>query len=315
MSTDIIFDKTLDLAPGHVEEVQPGIRRLIAPNPGPFTFTGTVTYIVGRGRVAVIDPGPDNAEHVAAILAATAGETVSHILVTHTHRDHSPAAAALKLATGAPTYGEGPHRAARPLHVGEARRPDGGGDQSFRPDHFVSEGEIVTSEAGATDGWALEAVMTPGHTANHVAYALRGSDVLFSGDHVMGWSTTIVAPPDGSMRDYMQSLAKLQARPERIYYPGHGPAVRDAPNYLAQLVRHRHGREAAILHRLQKGEADIPTLVRALYIGLDPRLTGAAGLSVLAHLEDMVARGLAETAGEPSIGGLYRAAGGTSLAT
>ncbi|MBX6427004.1 MAG: MBL fold metallo-hydrolase [Variibacter sp.] len=305
MSDDIPFDKNFPLPPGRVEEVAPGVRRVLAPNPGPFTFTGTVTYIVGRGKVAIIDPGPDSDDHLAAVLDAVRNETVTHIFVTHTHRDHSPAAAKVKAATGAPLFGEGPHRASRPLRIGEAERLDAGGDQDFRPDHALRDGEAVSG-----DGWRLEAVMTPGHTANHVAYALGGTDILFSGDHVMAWSTTIVAPPDGAMRDYMSSLHKLGARPERIYLPGHGPAVRDAPRFVEHLLRHRKAREAAILRELAQGEADIPALVRAIYVGLDPRLAGAAGLSVLAHLEDLVARGLVTTDGEATIAGRYRLASG-----
>jgi glyoxylase-like metal-dependent hydrolase (beta-lactamase superfamily II) len=303
-SDDITFDRSFELVPGQVEAVMPGVRRLVADNPGPFTFKGTVTYIVGRGAVAVIDPGPDDPRHVAAILAAVGGETVTHILVTHTHRDHSPAVPALKAATGAVVMAEGPHRAARPLRSGEGQRLDASGDLAFRPDIAIADGDVV-----AGPGWALEAVATPGHTANHMAYALRGADLLFSGDHVMGWSTTIVAPPDGAMSDYMASLHKLARRSERICLPGHGGAVRDAPAFVRSLIRHREAREAAILHRLHKGEADIPTIVRAVYIGLDPRLTGAAALSVLAHLEDLAARGLvtADTDGAPALDGRYSA--------
>jgi glyoxylase-like metal-dependent hydrolase (beta-lactamase superfamily II) len=305
MSDDVSFNREFPLVPGIVDKAAPGVRRVLCPNPSPFTFTGTVTYLVGRGKVAIIDPGPDDDSHVAAVLAAVRNETVTHILVTHTHRDHSPAAAKLKAATGAPLFGEGPHRASRPLHIGETKRLDAGGDQDFRPDHALADGETV-----AGDGWRLQALTTPGHTGNHMAYALGGTDMLFSGDHVMGWSTTIVAPPDGAMRDYMNSLAKLRTRPEQVYFPGHGPAIREAPKYVAQLTRHREAREAAIRHELARGETDIPTLERAIYVGLDPRLTGAAGLSVLAHLEDLVARGLAATDGEATIAGTYRAAAG-----
>lgn len=304
MSDDIPFDKTFDLPPGQLEEVRPGIRRLVAPNGGPFTFTGTVTYILGSGRVAIIDPGPADERHVAALLDAVRGETVSHIFVTHTHRDHSPAAAPVKAATGAPTLAEGPHRASRALHLGESDRLDAGGDQDFRPDRLLSDGEVVEG-----DGWALEAVTTPGHTANHTAFALRGTDILFSGDHVMGWSTSIVAPPDGSMRDYMASLEKLRGRTEDIYLPGHGPAVRDARRFVKYFIMHRKQREASILRQLGRDAVDIPTIVRAVYAGLDPRLKGAAGLSVLAHLEDLIARGLVSTEGDPTPGGTYCLAG------
>jgi len=305
MSDDIPFDKTFDLPAGQVEEVMPGIRRIVAPNPSPFTFTGTVTYIVGRGSVAVIDPGPAIDSHAQALSAAVRGETVTHIFVTHTHRDHSPGVAPLKAATGALVLAEGPHRASREIHLGEAQRLDASGDMDFRPDRALADGEVVTG-----DGWSLEAIKTPGHTANHMAFALGGTDVLFSGDHVMAWATSIVAPPDGSMRDYMDSLHRLHARPEQIYFPGHGPAVRDARRYVERFIRHREARESAILRRLSNGAVDIPTLVRAIYIGLDPRLTGAAGLSSFAHLEDLVARGVVATDGEASLGGTYRLAAG-----
>jgi glyoxylase-like metal-dependent hydrolase (beta-lactamase superfamily II) len=279
----------------------PGVRRLLADNPGPFTFKGTLSYIVGKGRVAIIDPGPIDEAHIAALLDAVRGETATHILVTHTHRDHSPAAARVKAATGAKTYAEGPHRAARPLHVGEAPRLEASADRDFHPDVALADGETVSGP-----GWALEAVTTPGHTANHMAFALKGAGVLFSGDHVMAWSTPIVAPPDGAMSDYMASLEKLSRRPETLYFPGHGGAVRDAPRFVQQYIAHRRAREASIIERLAAGEADIPTLVRSIYLGLDPRLTKAAGLSVLAHLEDLTARGLVATEGAPAIDGRFR---------
>ena len=301
MSADIPFDRNFELAPETVEEVVPGVRRLLANNPGPFTFKGTVSYIVGRGQVAIIDPGPLDETHVATLLDAVRGETVTHIFVTHTHHDHSPAVAPLKAATGALVLAEGPHRPARALHVGEAPRMDASNDTEFRPDRRLADGDVVTGS-----GWTIEAVATPGHTANHMAFALKEADLLFSGDHVMAWSTPVVAPPDGAMSDYMASLRKLARRSEPIYLPGHGGLVRQAPQFVQHYIHHRQGREAAILRRLAKGEADIPTLVRAMYIGLDPRLVHAAGLSVLAHLEDLTARRLVATEGEPSIEGRYR---------
>ena len=301
MSEDIPFNRVLNLIPGVVDHVMPGVRRILADNPGPFTFKGTLSYIIGRGKVAIIDPGPVDAPHIAALLDAVRGETVTHIFITHTHRDHSPGAAPIRAATGAPTYGEGPHRPSRPLFIGETRRLDAGGDTDFVPDHRIADGDVI-----AGDGWALESIATPGHTANHMAFALKSTDVLFSGDHVMGWSTSIVAPPDGSMSDYMASLDRLAARPETVYLAGHGDVIRDAPGLVARYIAHRRGREASILHRLGKGEADIPSLVRAIYIGLHPRLTGAAALSTLAHLEDLTARKLVATDGAPSISGRYR---------
>jgi glyoxylase-like metal-dependent hydrolase (beta-lactamase superfamily II) len=304
MTDDIPFDKNLDLAPDRVDEPMPGVRRIMADNPGPFTFKGTLSYIIGRGKVAIVDPGPNDERHIGALLDAVRNETVTHIFVTHTHRDHSPAVPAIKAATGATVYAEGPHRAARPLHIGEHNPLDSSGDRDFRPDVMLKDREVVDG-----DGWSIEAVATPGHTANHMAYAFKETNVLFAGDHVMGWATSIVAPPDGAMSDYMASLDKLAKRSEAIYFPGHGPAIHDAARFVNYYILHRKAREASILHRLSKGASDIPSIVRAIYIGIDPRLTGAAGLSVLAHLEDLVARGVVETDGAPAIDGIYRLAG------
>jgi glyoxylase-like metal-dependent hydrolase (beta-lactamase superfamily II) len=304
MADDIPFDKNLNLAPNTVDEAMPGVRRVMADNPGPFTFKGTLSYIVGRGKVAIVDPGPDDPRHIAALLDAVRNETVTHIFVTHTHRDHSPAVPAIKHATGATVYAEGPHRAARPLHIGEHNPLDSSGDRDFMPDVMLKDGEVVTG-----DGWSIEAVATPGHTANHMAYAFKDKNVLFAGDHVMGWATSIVAPPDGAMSDYMASLHKLAKRKEQIYFPGHGPAISDASRFVNYYILHRMAREDSILHRLSKGATDIPSIVRAIYIGIDPRLTGAAGLSVLAHLEDLVTRGVVTTDGPPAIDGVYRLAG------
>ena len=300
---DIPYDKNLELVPGRVDEPMPGVRRVLCNNPSPFTFKGTVSYIVGRGKVAIIDPGPEDPIHSAALLDAVRGETVTHIFVTHTHRDHSPGVPAIKAATGALVLGEGPHRAARALHVGDGPRLESSNDIDFKPDRALADGEVVS---GA--GWTLEAVTTPGHTANHMAFAFKENNVLFSGDHVMAWSTPVVAPPDGSMGDYMASLQKLSKRAEPVYFPGHGPAVNNAPRFVAAYILHRKAREASILNRLQKGESDIPTMVNAIYANLDPRLLKAAGMSVLAHLEDLVARGAVATNGPPSIAGRYRIA-------
>ena len=301
---DIPFDKNLDLAPDTVDRVMPGVRRVMANNGGPFTFKGTISYIIGDGNVAIVDPGPDDPAHIGALLDAVRGETVTHIFVTHTHRDHSPAVPAIKHATGATVYAEGVHRAARPLHIGEMNPLDSSGDRDFVPDVYLKDGDIVQG-----DGWTIEAVTTPGHTANHMAYAYKEANALFVGDHVMAWATTIVAPPDGAMSDYMASLRKLAKRSEQVYFPGHGPAIGDANRFVNYYILHRQAREASILHRLSKGATDIPTIVRAIYIGIDPRLTGAAGMSVLAHMEDLVTRGVVVTDGAPSIDGEYRLAG------
>ena len=281
-------------------DVAPGVRRLTAPNPGPFTAEGTNTYIVGRGRVAVIDPGPESAAHVAAILAATAGERVTHILLTHTHRDHSGGLAELAAATGATVLSGGPYRPARPLRPDEASPLEEANDTGHAPDRVLADGEEI-----AGSGWRLVALATPGHAANHTAFALPAVDLVFSGDHVMGWSSSIVAPPDGSMGDYMASLDRLATRPERRLLPGHGPPVEDGPARIAELRRHRLGREAAVLARLAAGDRTIPAIVAAVYQGLDPRLEPAAALSVLAHIEDLVARGRVAVEAEGGVAGRY----------
>ncbi|MBN8970559.1 MAG: MBL fold metallo-hydrolase [Xanthobacteraceae bacterium] len=303
INEDVPFNRDFPLKPGVVEEVMPGVRRVLCGNPSPFTFTGTVSYIVGRGKVAIIDPGPDNAAHAQALLDAVKGETVTHIVVTHTHIDHSPNTPRIKAATGAPVYAEGVHRASRPRYESEKHNPESGADRDFKPDITVRDGDVIEG-----DGWRLEAVATPGHTANHMAFAWPERELMFIGDHVMGWSTSIVAPPDGSMVDYMASLERLTQRKEHLYFSGHGPEIPNAQKFVRFLIRHRKAREASILHRLGKSEADIPTIVRASYIGIDPRLMNAAGYSVLAHLEDLVARGVVATDGDPVIGGSYRLA-------
>lgn len=286
---------------GEAVTIAPGVERITANNPGPFTFHGTNTYLVGRDDLAVIDPGPENDErHFEALIRAIAGRPVSHILVSHTHRDHSPLAARLKAETGATVLAQGPHRPARALRTGEANPLDASADTAFRPDHALADGEPVHG-----DGWTIRAVLTPGHAANHAAFALEGTGILFSADHVMGWATTIVAPPDGSMADYMASLEKLMERDDRLLLPGHGGAVTAPKTYLRGLKAHRKARERAIIERIRKGDRTIRAMVEAIYRDTDPRLHGAAALSVLAHLEDLVRRGLVETEGEPSIDGLY----------
>ena len=270
---------------GAVEETAPGVRRIVCNNPSAFTFRGTNTYIIGRGRVAVLDPGPENEAHLAAILAATAGETVTHVIVSHTHRDHSPGAAPLVAATGAGTWGFGPH-VTPPEAGGE------GGDHGFQPQHRLPDGAVVEGE-----GWRLTALHTPGHCANHLCFAMEGNGVLFSADHVMSWSTSVVSPPDGDMADYMRSLDRVMAREDAVLLPGHGPPLRDPKPFLAGLRAHREEREARVLEALrQAGSATAAALVGPVYGPLDPRLVGPAGRSLLSHLikleqEGRVARG------------------------
>lgn len=303
MSDELSFDRTIE-SPGDVVDVAPGVRRIIAPNASAFTFTGTATYLVGRGTVAVVDPGPDDERHRAAILRAVAGESVSHIVVTHTHIDHTESVAALAAATGAEVVGAGPHRPFRSLHEGEGAGLEAGVDTTYRPDRALEDGEDVSGH-----GWSLVAVATPGHTANHLAFAMPEAKLLFSGDHVMGWSTSIVAPPHGSMGPYVASLRKLIERPEDIYLPGHGPAVNNARIFTRHLLGHRLMRETAIRTRLAEGPRSIPQLVGELYRGLDPRLARAAGLSVFAHLEDLAERGIVATEGPPRLDAVYRLGG------
>jgi glyoxylase-like metal-dependent hydrolase (beta-lactamase superfamily II) len=295
-----------DFIPAHGEAVPvaANVLRVTAPNAGPMTFHGTNSYIVGTDTLAVIDPGPENDQHYAALLAAIAGRPVSHIAVSHTHRDHSPLARRLAAETGASVVAEGPHRAARPLHVGETNPLKEASDHAFRPDVALADDALVEG-----DGWALRAIHTPGHTANHVAFALEGTDIVFTADHVMAWATSIVAPPDGAMADYMASLERLLARDDRLYLPGHGGPVRKPAQFLRGLRAHRRMREAAVAERVKKGDRTIAEMVAAIYRDTDPRLYGAAALSVLAHIEDLVGRGQVETDGAPAIDGIYRPAG------
>ncbi|KRD96186.1 MBL fold metallo-hydrolase [Bosea sp. Root381] len=286
MSDEIEFDRGATTPSGEVARLSPLIRRIIAGNGGPMTFTGTCSYIVGQGTVAIIDPGPDDTGHIERLLAAVAGETVSHIVVTHTHRDHSPAVPALKAATGATVVGCGPHRAARELAEGESNRLDAAADRDYAPEFAMGDGDTI-----AGPGWRLTAVETPGHTANHLAFTLPEEATLFSGDHVMAWSTSIVAPPDGSMAAYMASIEKLRSMEHDRYWPGHGGAVTEPQRFLRGLVQHRRQREAAILGRLRAGDEAIVDMVPPIYQGLPPALHGAAALSVLAQLEDLVLRG------------------------
>lgn len=298
------FDTSFDPAYGRAVAVAPDVLRVTARNPSPFTFHGTNSYIVGRDTLAVIDPGPEDDAHLETLLTAIAGRPVSHIFISHTHRDHSPLAARLKEHTGAPTLAEGPHRPARPLRIGEINPLDASADLAFVPDVVLADSALTQG-----DGWAIRAVLTPGHTANHAVFALEGTGTLFSADHVMAWSTSIVAPPDGAMADYMGSLDRLLARDDRLLLPGHGGPVIAPQRFMRGLKTHRKMRERAILERIRAGDRTIAEMVAAIYRDTDPRLHGAAGLSVLAHIEDLVARGLIATEGDPAIDGIFSPAG------
>ena len=268
------------------EEIEPGMARVLARNPSAFTFTGTQTYLVGTSEIAVIDPGPDDPAHVEAIVETAAGRPIAAILCTHTHRDHSPAARLVADATGAPIIG------CTPLALENlGPRADAAFDGEYSPDRVLGDGEAIE-----VDGRPLTAVATPGHTSNHLCFAW--GDALFTGDHVMGWSTTVVVPPDGDMAAYMASLEKLRGREDRIYYPAHGPAVTKPRQYVRSLIGHRMQREKQILRLVSEQARDIPDIVANAYPGLDPRLVAAAGGSVYAHLVDLQRRRLVDRDGD-----------------
>ena len=289
------LNRELDFTYGHVSVLSPMIRRVIAENPSAFTFKGTGTYIIGRGEVAVIDPGPYDEAHFEALQRALKGETVTHILVTHTHRDHSPGVKLLQPATDAPTYGFGPHG-------GDGSQPgvEEGADFDFSPDVVIKDGDVIQGR-----DWTFEAVHTPGHTSNHLCFALEEEDVLFSGDHVMGWSTTVVSQPDGDMGAYMRSLEKLLARDDGTYWPTHGTAITDPKAHVTALLAHRRHREEQIAACIADGRTTIPEMVEAMYVDLDPRLVRGAGRSVQSHLIHMIENGQVTCAGAPDLDAVY----------
>lgn len=283
---------------GLSEQPEPLVRRVLAPNPSPYTYTGTQTYLVGNtDTIAVIDPGPNDARHLASLLEVIGDAKVGAIMCTHTHRDHSPAAKPLAEATGAPIVG------CAPLVLDDSGpRADAPFDRTYAPDRILADGEQMTGS-----GWTLTAVATPGHTSNHLCYALEESGALFTGDHVMGWSTSVVIPPDGDMGDYMQSLDKLYQREDRVYYSAHGAPI-DKPRQLVRgMMGHRRQRENQILRLLGEEAQAIEAMVAQMYKGLDPRLNGAAGMSVKAHLIDLERRGMVARSGDDgSVGDIWQ---------
>jgi glyoxylase-like metal-dependent hydrolase (beta-lactamase superfamily II) len=294
----IPFIKELDFQYGEPRTVTPNVRRVVARNPSAFTFKGTGTYIIGHGHVAIVDPGPAIQEHVDAVLNAIRGETVTHILVTHTHVDHSPATPALKAATGAPVYAFGPH----------PKPPEGvvteqGGDHDFAPDITLRDGEVVNGK-----GWMVEAIHTPGHISNHLCFALREDNALLSGDHVMGWSTAVISPPDGNMRSYFESLRKLLPRDESLYIPTHGAEIRDPRPFVQAYIDHRLDRERQIMACLRDGLDTVPAMVQRMYKDVPAILHPAAGRSVLAHLIQFVAEGRVQCDGPPTVEARFRTA-------
>jgi glyoxylase-like metal-dependent hydrolase (beta-lactamase superfamily II) len=297
----IPYVRKFDFEYGRTDQVSPLIRRVIANNPGPFTFTGTGTYIIGKGRnVAVIDPGPDMPDHLQAILDGTKGETITHILITHHHADHSPLARPLAAATGAQIWG----CAVKAPVVEDEVKLEAGYD-SFTPDISVCGGG--TTIAG--DGWAFETIATPGHTSNHICYALVEENACFTGDHIMGWSTTVVTPPDGNMGAYLASLEKIKARNFKTLWPTHGPPITEPAPFIDAYKAHRLDRERQILAQLSAGETKIREMVPKMYVGVEPRLYPAAAHSVFAHVIELVKSGRVKTEGAPGIDSEYRLAG------
>ncbi|MCA3560821.1 MAG: MBL fold metallo-hydrolase [Aestuariivirga sp.] len=280
--TGLTFDRTFDATPGQAQRLSPLVRRVLADNPSPYTFKGTNSFIVGNGQVAVIDPGPDDDAQFAALLDAVKGETVTHILVTHSHADHSPLARRLKHATGAVMLAYGAVDA--PLASG--LRLDASIDHDFVPDMRLAEGDEVNGP-----GWTLEALFTPGHMSNHMCFALKEEQALFAGDHVMAWATSVIAPPDGDMGQYFASLRKLLDRDDQVYHPGHGPSKRDPLPLVRGYLAHRRMREEAIRARIEQGARSVSEIVASIYAGVDPKLHGAAALSTTAHLDHLVQQG------------------------
>lgn len=294
------FDQKFAPDYGKPVRIAKSVERLTVNNPSAFTFYGTNSYIVGTDTLAIIDPGPEDDDHFHALINAIAGRPVSHIFISHTHRDHSPLAKRLQDVTGAKTVAEGPHRPARPYYAGEVNTLEASSDVDFIPDIQLADGASIDG-----DGWTLEGIHTPGHAANHMVFGLKDSGILFSADHVMAWATSIVAPPDGSMSDFMTSLEKLLQRDDTAYLPGHGGTISKPQAFVRGLRAHRKMRERAVFERIVKGDRTIADMVKAIYRDTDPRLHGAAALSVLAHLEDLVGRGEVLTEGHPSLDSIY----------
>lgn len=297
MATKIPFVREMDFEYERAQQVSPLIRRLVANNPGPFTYKGTGVYIIGQGDVAIIDPGPDNDAHIEALLRAVEGERVTHILVTHRHMDHSPAAHPLAARTGAKVYSS--TIAPKPSDC-DALRLEASDDHLFQPDINVSDGDRFSGP-----GWTIEAVFTPGHTTNHMAYALIEENALFPGDHIMGWSTTVIGPPDGDMTAYFDSLEKVRDRNFTTLWPTHGPPVRDVRPFVQAFIDHRRAREDQIIEQMRAGKTAIKDMVSVIYADVDKRLHPAACHSVLAHMIRLVELGRVETIGAPCVESVY----------
>ena len=297
MAVTIPSKRELDYEYARCDEVAPNVRRVICQNPSAFTFIGTGTYILGRGDVAVIDPGPIDQAHIDAIVAATEGETITHILITHTHMDHSPGTPLLLEHCNAKTYGYGPHGAGK---IEAGVQVEEGGDMEFTPDVAVRHGDIIEGES-----FRVECVYTPGHTSNHICFKLLDDGPLFTGDHVMGWSTSIISPPDGDMKNYMESLELLLARDDEVYWPTHGPAITDPKAHVRAFIAHRQEREQQILDALKEGYERITDMVPAMYQDVGKHLYPAAARSVFASMKYLVERGVVNCEGDLALGATF----------
>lgn len=311
-NTEIPFVKDFPFEYGVPDEIRPGVRRIIARNPGPFTYTGSGTYTVSDDRnsnpCAIIDPGPDNIDHINALLKATSSQGISHILITHTHSDHCGGAKLLQEKCGAPIFGYGPHPIDDVLK--DAPALDEGADYQFKPDHLLIDGDKIDG-----DGWTLEALWTPGHISNHLCFALPAQQILFTGDHIMGWATTVIIPPDGSMTDYFASLDKLLDRDDAVYLPTHGAPISKPQQFVRAIRTHRKMRDAQIIHQLEDGKSQIPEIVATIYAGIDKKLHVAAGLNVLAHLIGLCHAGRVICNGEATLSGRYALSSNNDMLT
>ena len=290
----------MDFSYGEVSHIAPGIRRVIAENPSPFTLYGTGTYILGHGEVAVIDPGPADGAHIAKLLEALEGEAISHILITHTHMDHSPGCRLLQGHTDAKSYAYGPHGAGK---LEQGVPVEEGGDMEFEPDELLRDGDVLTG-----GDWSVECVYTPGHTSNHMCYQLRESKALFTGDHVMGWATSIISPPDGDMAAYIASLERLLERDDAVYWPTHGPCIDDPKPHVQAFIEHRLERERQIVECVRRGVHRIEDMVPMMYTELPEFMYPAAARSVLASMAHLVGNGALRADGDVRLQAVYQLA-------
>lgn len=282
---------------GIAHTLSPMIRRIVARNPSAFTYHGTGTYVIGRGNVAIVDPGPALVEHIDAVMSALKDERITHQLVTHTHMDHSPATRLLRERTGATTYGFGPHGEGR---FERGAKVEAGGDMKFVPDTALRHGDLVEG-----DGWSVECVHTPGHCSNHLCFQVQGERALLTGDHVMGWSTSVVSPPDGDMGEYLNSLRMLLERDDRVFLPAHGPAIDNPKPFVSAFIEHRLQREAQIVACLKDGVGHIAEMVPRMYPDLPTTLRGAAARSVFAHILHMQEKAMLKRDAEPTLTGSF----------